>query len=69
MFVGWPCCCRDAPWPILILTDAPCCELSHQKIKSWFWVNTGIILEQIPVFLNWTTGIFCDGVPVRRGSR
>ena len=49
MFVGFPCCCRDAPWNILVLTDAPCCELSHQKIKSWVWVNTGIILEQISV--------------------
>ena len=49
MFIGWPCCCRDATWPILALTDAPCCELSRQKIKSWVWVNTGIVLEQIPV--------------------
>jgi hypothetical protein len=69
MIVGWPCCCRDAPWPILVLKDAPCCELFHQKIKSCVWVNTGIILEQIPVIEKGNTGIFCDGVPARRGSR
>ena len=50
MFVDWPCCCRDALWPILVLPDAPCCELSPQKIKCWVWVNTGIILDQIPGF-------------------
>ena len=69
MFIGWPCCCRDATWPILALTDAPCCELSRQKIKSWVWVNTGIILEQIPVVRKWNAGIVCEGVPARHGSR
>ena len=67
-FFGWPCCCRDAPWPILARTDAPCCGLSHQKIKSRVWVNAGIFLEQIPVVgkcntgcLKVGTGIFCEG--------
>ena len=43
MSLSWPCCCKNGPGPTGALTDAPCCEFYHYKIKSWFEGNTGIM--------------------------
>jgi hypothetical protein len=28
-----------------VATDAPCCELSHRKLKFWVWGDAGVILR------------------------
>ena len=43
---------REGSRAVPVVTDGPFPKFLCCKIKFWFWGNTGIILEQIPVFSN-----------------